>query len=502
MKKGHLSYKVSANIKNKISLFAPAIFFTGILAVGVPNTVKAAGAEQMNDIQIDQSVSQSDIASSTQYGNIGANDGEKGSSWVIDSQGVLRIQEGTWGDDTTGDFWSQDGLNYLKNDVTAVVFEGTVTAGTKLDNLFKEFNKLESVSVEPGSKFDISRTTSIKKMFDDTSNLKDFDMKILNDGHLDQVEDASYMFENSGLQSVSMDGVLAPKLSNAGSMFVNCDKLTKASFNGTEFGKDGINMGFFLKGCSSLKDVSFNNSDFGKLVTANNMFSGDSNIEQLDVSSFDWSGATDYDSMFSFNNQVNGDISKLNSITLPANAKLDGTGIDEYDTNEFKGWGSDDANNVKSLADYYSANDVSSTKTWSLAERDAGKYTINYLDDSGKSIAKKEESGYIDDNVTSFPKLLGYSTPTPVNSENKITGQSGQEFDVIVKKLEPYSIKIIVEYGDGTLGETFDVSVPFGVTDPAKQIDQAKLSKFDNNGLVNTKNSQIYIGSDTSSTGT
>ncbi|WP_164508382.1 SLAP domain-containing protein [Companilactobacillus kedongensis] len=471
MKKTGFKFKVITNINNKILLITPAVLVAGVLASS-PNIVKADDIQDISNNDV--ALAQDNIATSQEWGRIGgAREKNTGSEWRIDTENVLHIEAGDWDNtpvDKFGDIVFYDSQlgrdNQLRYQVSSVVFEGPVKAGPSLSGLFASFSGLESISMNKnlGGSFDTSDTTDFSRMFSNADSLKSFDMKMFN---WKNVESSSSMFARSGLESVSMDGVKADRLSNIGFMFSDCINLKDAQLNGAEF-KEGVL-----------------NKTYG-------MFDNAINLSSLDISSIPLNKTTDKASMLNLSGNNDVKLSKLKSITLPANADLSGTGIDGKDSNSFKSWSSDLSDKpVSKLIEYYNENSDLPVTTWNLAEN---TYTLNYKDDEGNTVATKKGSGYIGYEIpNSSISLLGYLNLDPVDRVYKVDDQDGEEMDIKVKKLNPYIIKVIVKYGDGHPDEILEIKVPYGLSDAANEISQKDLDKFENNTTLDPSKSIAHM---------
>ncbi|WP_057764298.1 SLAP domain-containing protein [Companilactobacillus tucceti] len=485
MEKSRARHKI-----NKILLATPFLVIGGIVGID-QDIVKADVTPQVDTANTD--ISTNYIATSNDYGKIG---GENGSDWTIDSNGVLRIQSGTWNDESVAKFWSSlksdDGSNInAGNKITSVIFEGNIITGNSLASLFDSLENLKSVTVALGAKFDTSKTEDFQNMFSNDSSLESIDMHMFN---WENVTSSLSMFYQTGLKSVDMTNINAPKLSDASSMFYNCKSLKSAKFDGTNFSKDGVKLPQFLASCSDLADVSLQNSFTGKITDTSLMFDGDINLEDLDVSSMNLSSDTKTSFMFQTSNNVQ-DI-RRKSITLPADPNITNSKIDEYNTDRYKGWSSNLSGDiVPSLETYYSNNANVGKTTWTLVEKDKSQYKVNYIDQDGNLIETKNESGIIG-NPINTTKILGYSDPK--NSESQpdlmsIADNNDQEFNIVLKKLAPYKVKIDVEYGDGHPSESFSVDIPYGLTSSSAQVDQSILDKLASNDSLDLDKSKAFI---------
>ncbi|MFC6323884.1 SLAP domain-containing protein [Companilactobacillus baiquanensis] len=486
MEENKVKFKVSDYINKNILMLAPALLLSGITIGVQQNTVKADVSPQ---VAASTDENTNDIATSAEYGKIG---GENGSDWAIDAGGVLHIQAGTWDDSSVSEFWNNlkanDGSTVeLQNEIKSVVFEGNVIAGASLEGLFSNAESLESVSFSDGVKFDTSNTTNFNQMFLNTA-LKSFDMNNLN---WDNVTSSDDMFNNSQLSTVSMDGIKANKLKSAASMFLGCTNLVSASFNNTEFSMDELDIHNLLSNCIHLKEVDLTNAFTGNINNTSSLFDNDYSIENLDVSSMNLSDDTSVQNMFRFAQNDLANI-KLQSITLPANANISGSSIDLYDSNRFQGWKTESSDDILTyLIEYYEKHDIGKT-TWTLADRDKADYKVIYKDENGKIIKTVNGNGIVGD-LIDITKIAGYYPVSMEPNDPTITSNPNQEFVITMKELKPYTIVVSVEYGDGHPGESFEISVPIGVTDPTKEIDHSILDKYSNNDTLNLQKSTVRI---------
>ncbi|MFC6323885.1 SLAP domain-containing protein [Companilactobacillus baiquanensis] len=472
------------NINKKIKFIAPLIFMTGGIIWINQDTVKADTAPQSDIVKNDEY-----IATSAEYGKIG---GESGSDWSIDANGVLKIQSGTWDDNSVSGFWNnlQDSDGSVGDKIKSVIFEGDVKAGSSLERLFSSTPNLKSVSVASNAQFDTSKTTSFKGMFSDDGNLKDIDLGMFN---WENVENSVNMFSNTGLESVSMENINAPKLKLTSAMFSNCQFLKTANFDGTEFNKDGVSLSNFISNCPNLETVSLKNAFTGKITAADSMFQSDYALENLDVSAMhlDNENSGDYNLMFDVSNNSATEV-KRKSITLPANANITDTGIDTFNKIRYKCWSSDLSEFADSLVGYYNDNPNIGKTTWTLVENEKAKYKVNYVDENNDLIKSEEKTGFINAYAEVDP-ILGYVFSDDFNDDDLKIDNSDQVFTVHLIKLAPYVATVTVKYDDGHPDETFDIEVPFGMSDPASQMDQTILDKYFDNDSLELDKSYFYM---------
>jgi uncharacterized repeat protein (TIGR02543 family) len=178
-----------------------------------------------------------------QFANQAVNQGGlTGSLWRICEDGVLEVGAGFINWTSTSSPW-----NGHRARITRIVFEGEITAGPSLTNLFRNLTAV--TTIEGLGYFDTSQVTNMNSMFSGMSNVS----------------------------SLDVSGFDTSQATNMGSMF---------------------------SGMSNVSSLDVSGFDTSQVTNMSGMFSGMSNVSSLDVSSFDTSQAMNMSSMFASTNRL------------------------------------------------------------------------------------------------------------------------------------------------------------------------------------------------------
>ena len=239
--------------------------------------------------------------------------------WVIDSNGLLTIYEGTlsdWGDSLPE--WLE---GYRSSMIQAVTIRGNVKAltcrymfygcrrltaldlsdlntssVTDMSNMFAGCSKLTSLIV---SNFDTSSVINMSCMFASCGGLTTLDVSSFDTS---SVTDMSGMFGGcSGLTSLNVNNFDTSSVTDMSGMFCGC---SATSLDLSSFDTSNVtDMSSMFGGCSGLTSLNVSSFDTSAVTDMSGMFSCCS-VTSLDLSSFDTSNVTDMSSMFNMCNEL------------------------------------------------------------------------------------------------------------------------------------------------------------------------------------------------------
>ncbi|WP_334329330.1 BspA family leucine-rich repeat surface protein [Companilactobacillus sp. HBUAS59699] len=436
-------------------------------------------------------------------GNIGAGykggSEVKGSSWYINSKGVLHIDGGNW----AGLPYDPSNWGNHVQDITSIQFDGKVKAGDSIGYLFYNSSALTDLG-NMKDMFDTSDTTFFSEMFSG-SGLTNFDFSTLD---FSKAVAMTKMFSGSHLKSVNLSGFDFPNNSNYSGLFSNCPELTEVNMSGFHFHKSSnVNLDIrdMFSGDESLNKIILDGVDTSEVNNMGQLFDGDTSLESLDLSSFEYNvddvTGNDNTNMLRFKDNWSGDSSKstkIKSLTLNPNLNLLESGLN-FDESEYLGWVSDadpSADPISSadlIAKYdHTDNAPDGIQTWSLVPRPTVTYTVNYFlkgqdPKTTNPIKSKTLSGNKDKTRMTIPQIPGYG----LVSDNPIivdySAGEKQTIDAFVETLKPYTLDINITYDDNSAKpQVIQLKVPANPGDVSNNTDiinQLNQLSYDENNL-------------------
>ena len=162
------------------------------------------------------------------------------------------------------------------------------------DNMFENLTNIIDVNL---SNFDISQVTTMRKMFNNCSNLE----KIItpNDFRAFPLTSIHHMFSNCiSLKSIDLSNFETTELlENMDFMFFNCKNLISLDLSKLNT-KNVLRMEGLFQECSSLISLNIENWNTGNVIILKNFFKGCSSLISLNLNHFDTSKVINMDSMF------------------------------------------------------------------------------------------------------------------------------------------------------------------------------------------------------------
>ena len=167
---------------------------------------------------------------------------------------------------------------------------------TNMNYMFGKCHFIEEINL---TDLDTSKVTNMSYLFNKCSTLKRI---IFPDSfNTNNVEDMSLMFHNCfDLTEINFNSsFVTKKVKNMESMFSNCYKLKKLDLRNFET-NELINISYMFENCVELKDILIDSDKFktDNVVYMGKMFSNCSNLENVNISKFNYSKVKFMDHMF------------------------------------------------------------------------------------------------------------------------------------------------------------------------------------------------------------
>ncbi|MFD1417683.1 BspA family leucine-rich repeat surface protein [Companilactobacillus keshanensis] len=397
-------------------------------------------------------------------------DGES-TTWALypingdDSNLALHITSGV----LPTDFWDTSWTDYKDytgaNYISKVVFDGNVTAGTSLSNLFDNYPKL--TSVEGLNKLDTSNTSSFSNMFSNDPSLKSLDLSSLDTSSATSF--SSMLSGDTSLKSIKLFDLVKFPTSPAtdfSNMFLNDSSLNSLDLS-------NVNMTFAIQ------------------RTLANMLKGTTGLESLTLSKNNILTNTGLENEISTGATLSGSGWKKdgeNDSTAITSTKLTdtiyGAGVTRPDTTTWV------PANIKKLTSFYLqytdsngnvlgiVTDSSGTKT------NAENETIDLSDSKffGKNVAPAANNLYFSGYKSGFDSTLNYSFDVPAYTSDPVAAP------IKLNKIDPTNINVNITGEDGT---KVDHSFTIPVNDPDYTYANIKVPSSE----LDLNNSKITIGS-------
>ena len=209
----------------------------------------------------------------------------------------------------------------------SVTFPESLQNVEDMGSMFSECLSLKSIDL---SKFDLSKVTSMSNMFESCELLE----SVTFPENLQNLKEIYKMFYScTGLKSIDLSKFDLSKVTTMRNMFESCELLESVTF--PENLQNVEDMSSMFQGCSSLKSIDLSNSNLTNVINMNyifqdcislesvkfpnsfqniqytvNMFYKCSSLQSIDLSNFNLSKTTNMDNMFQ-------SCSKLESVIFP-----------------------------------------------------------------------------------------------------------------------------------------------------------------------------------------
>ncbi|MFC6181771.1 BspA family leucine-rich repeat surface protein [Lactiplantibacillus daowaiensis] len=283
-----------------------------------------------------------------------------GSTWTLDSNGLLTISAGAWGATTGSNSW------YSKRTlVKSIVIEGPVTVPSDISWTF--FGESNLTSISGLAYIDTSNVTNMDRLFSgtavsdfsgvanwDTSNVTDMNMMFastkittvatipVESWNVSKVTNFTGMFSSTTLESIDLSGWTLNATANISiaSLFSAAANLVSVNLSGWQVGNVTSAQQLF-SGDTSLVTADLTGWTLTNTTSMNSMFKGTENLKSVDISGWDTSKVTDMSFIFSDTAVLpNIDLSKLNTSNVTnmqdmfSGSDLTGADITSFDTSK------------------------------------------------------------------------------------------------------------------------------------------------------------------------
>lgn len=243
-----------------------------------------------------------------------------GSEWTIDSTGVLTIHAGNVANiaaPATQSWYSQRGT------ITKVVIDGPIVAGSNFSSVFSQrgtFSK-KITSIEGLDNIDTSQATDMSYVF---ANTKITDFSGIADWNTGNATDMTGLFSGdpvAGTAALPIENWDVSRVVNFDNLF-NGTAITSLDLSKWQVGQNiaagsAISLGGMFLSCVNLTSVNVAGWDTSTAKQIANIFSGDSQLKALDISSWDLRNVSSTGLMGVFTGTTS-----LKALTLGANTRL------------------------------------------------------------------------------------------------------------------------------------------------------------------------------------
>jgi len=169
---------------------------------------------------------------------------------------------------------------------------GKIYANEDASYMFSYLYALERIDLRM---LDVSKTTSLKSLFDEDTTLKSVDISTFDTS---RVKSFSYMFNWCyELSELDLSHFNTSSATDMSSMFCSCYSLTELDVSSFDTSKVNYMQAMF-SGCSALTKLDVSSFDTSKVNDMRYMFQRNSSLEELDLSNFDVSYCAEMAYMF------------------------------------------------------------------------------------------------------------------------------------------------------------------------------------------------------------
>lgn len=213
---------------------------------------------------------------------------EGSSSWELTSSGELHIGSGAFSDNDTASW----GWDKFRNNVTIIVFDGKVKAGTSLKGIFERMGHLTNIK---GLDFlDTSNTTSMERMFYHNTSLTQLDLGNFNTSG---VTNMGHMFEGTtSIEKLDLRNFNTSKVIDMSSMFSSTSMLEQLELGTWDTSQVTTMSKMFYS--TGIKQLDLSNFSTSNLTKMEEMFARSSNLASLNLKQFDTRKVSDMSEMF------------------------------------------------------------------------------------------------------------------------------------------------------------------------------------------------------------
>lgn len=212
-----------------------------------------------------------------------------GSTWTLDSNGLLTISAGTWGAMQGANSWYSN-----RAKIKSVVIEGPVTAGSSLAYTF--FGAANLTSISGLNYIDTSHVTDMDRMF---SGAKISDFSGIANWDTSKVTDMGGMFSSNLATTIPVAGWNVSNVTAFDTMFSNNVNLTSLDLSGwTLNATKNITMGGMFMTDTSLTSLNLSGWQTANVISIANLFASDSSLTTLNLTGWQLTKATSWMNVF------------------------------------------------------------------------------------------------------------------------------------------------------------------------------------------------------------
>ena len=303
------------------------------------------------------------------------------SDWVIDSDGVLHIQAGTFRNSTSANSDAGPWTTY-STQIKTIVFEGKVVAATRSDGLFASLYNVTTISNL--DLLDVSQAVNMKRMF----------------------------YADRSLSSLDVSSFDTSNVTNMTAMFGYDTKLSNIDFGDSQVSKfktnQVIDMSYMFASDPALTSLDVSMFDTSAVTNMSYMFINVNGLQSLDVSNFDTRNVTDMSFMFAENYALENlrlgalfDTSKVTNMSFMfySDRKLNSLDVSHFDTSQ--------VTTMREMFDEVSTTASNPIKTLDLSSFDTSKVTdMSYMFATSSHFTSLDLSSFNTENVTTMEGMF------------------------------------------------------------------------------------------------
>lgn len=290
------------NKQKKIIRFLCSVAFCAIIAIGIPQMVKAAETETFN-------------GASGKSGDLDWEITKEGHLTVTGNGDYKCISVSVSLNDSIYTVSAPEWVKYYEYIHTAKIDVSNITSTKQMLYCCINLNSLDLSKLDTSnvtdmsymfyyctnlsnldlSNFDTSNVTDMQSIFQECNNLQNLD---LSNFDTSKVTSMRYMFGCcKSLRSLNISSFYTSNVTNMDYIFQECNSLQV--LNLSNFDTSSVtSMGLMFNNCSSLRSLNLSNFNTSKVTSMYGMFSGCSSLQSLDLSGFDTSNVIHMFEMF------------------------------------------------------------------------------------------------------------------------------------------------------------------------------------------------------------
>lgn len=233
-------------------------------------------------------------------------------------------------------------VKYFSN-ITSIDFNGdqfNTSSATNMESFFEHCTTLTSLNIK---NFDTSNVEDLSYFFNDCKSLTEIDVSSF---VTTKAKGMYWMFHGTAVVSLDLSHFDTSNVENFGSIFSGCSNLKEINLSGFVTSNATSTYSMFW-GCEKLESINMHNWDTSGITNMSNMFRNCSSLKTLDIGSFDTSSLSGAEYMFSgcsslleldLSNWTTPNITKMNNMFEECISlkSLDISNFDTTKTNTFE----------------------------------------------------------------------------------------------------------------------------------------------------------------------